>query len=79
MISFKKFYEKNVIGISELIYIDGIGEVAAKVDSPRGPFTISKAHNPIQDFYLRQVVGKENKVIGIASKSLADSARGCNM
>ena len=51
----------------------------AKIDSPRGPFTISRAHNPIQDFYLRQVVGKENKVIGIASKSLADPARGCNM
>ena len=51
----------------------------AKIDSPRGPFTISRAHNPIQDFYLRQVVGKENKVIGIASKSLADTARGCNM
>jgi branched-chain amino acid transport system substrate-binding protein len=52
---------------------------AAKIDSPRGPFTISKAHNPVQDFYLRQVVGKENKVIGIASKSLADPARGCNI
>jgi branched-chain amino acid transport system substrate-binding protein len=52
---------------------------AAKIDSPRGPFTISRAHNPVQDFYLRQVVGKENKVIGIASKSLADAGRGCNL
>ena len=26
------------------------------------PFTLSKAHNPVQDIYLRQVVGKENKV-----------------
>ncbi len=51
----------------------------AKIDSPRGPFTISRAHNPVQDFYLRQVVGKENKVIGIASKSLADAGRGCNL
>jgi branched-chain amino acid transport system substrate-binding protein len=40
---------------------------------------MSNANNPIQDFYLRQVVGKENKVIGIASKSLADPARGCNI
>ena len=48
-----------------------------KIDSPRGPFTVSKAHNPVQDFYLRQVVGKENKVIGIASKALADPSRGC--
>jgi branched-chain amino acid transport system substrate-binding protein len=52
---------------------------ATKFDSPRGSFTISNANNPIQDFYLRQVVGKENKVIGIASKSLADPARGCNI
>jgi branched-chain amino acid transport system substrate-binding protein len=51
----------------------------ATIDSPRGKFTLSKAHNPIQDFYLRQVVGKENKVIGIASKDLADPARGCKM
>ena len=48
-----------------------------KVDSPRGAFTISKAHNPVQDMYLRQVVGKENKLVGIASKALADPARGC--
>jgi branched-chain amino acid transport system substrate-binding protein len=51
----------------------------AKIDSPRGPFTLSKAHNPVQDFYLREVVGKENKVIGIASKALADPGRGCSM
>ena len=51
----------------------------ATIDSPRGPFTLSKAHNPVQDFYLRQVTGKENKVVGIASKSLADPARGCKM
>ena len=50
-----------------------------KIDSPRGAFTISKAHNPVQDMYLRQVVGKENKLVGVASKSLADPARGCKM
>ncbi len=50
-----------------------------KIDSPRGAFTMSKAHNPTQDFYLRQVVGKENKLVGIASKALADPARGCKM
>ncbi len=51
----------------------------ATIDSPRGKFTMSKAHNPVQDFYLRQVSGKENKVVGIASKALADPARGCNL
>jgi branched-chain amino acid transport system substrate-binding protein len=51
----------------------------AKISSPRGPFTLSKSHNPVQDVYLRQVVGKENKVVGIASKALADPSRGCRM
>ena len=51
----------------------------AKINSPRGAFTLSKSHNPVQDIYLRQVVGKENKVIGVASKALADPARGCKM
>jgi branched-chain amino acid transport system substrate-binding protein len=51
----------------------------AKFDSPRGMFTLSKAHNPVQDFYLRQVSGVENKSIGLASKALADPARGCKL
>jgi branched-chain amino acid transport system substrate-binding protein len=51
----------------------------ARIDSPRGPFTLSKAHNPVQDFYLRKVEGKQNKVVGIAVKALADPARGCKM
>ncbi len=51
----------------------------ARIPSPRGTFTLSKSHNPVQDFYLRQVVGKENKVIGIASKALADPSQGCRM
>jgi branched-chain amino acid transport system substrate-binding protein len=50
-----------------------------KIDSPRGAWTMSKAHNPIQDIYLRKVVGKENKVMGVAHKALADPARGCKM
>ena len=49
----------------------------AKFDSPRGAFTMSKSHNPVQDIYLRKVEGKENKVVGIASKALSDPARGC--
>ncbi|MES2950168.1 MAG: ABC transporter substrate-binding protein [Pseudomonadota bacterium] len=51
----------------------------AKIDSPRGTFTLSKSHNPVQDIYLRKVDSKENKVIGIAAKSLADPARGCRL
>ena len=51
----------------------------ATIDSPRGKFTISKSHNPVQDLYLRQVAAKENKVTGVASKALADPGRGCRM
>jgi branched-chain amino acid transport system substrate-binding protein len=51
----------------------------ATIDSPRGKWTMSKSHNPIQDMYLRRVENKENKVIGIAVKALADSGAGCKM
>ncbi|MFT3663953.1 ABC transporter substrate-binding protein [Piscinibacter sp.] len=51
----------------------------AKIDSPRGAFSVSKSHNPVQDIYLRQVSGKENKLISVASKSLADPGRGCKL
>ena len=51
----------------------------AKIDSPRGAWTMSKAHNPIQDIYLRKVVGKENRLVSVAHKALADPARGCKM
>jgi branched-chain amino acid transport system substrate-binding protein len=51
----------------------------AKIDSPRGAWTMSKAHNPIQDIYLRKVVGRENRFVSIAHKALADPARGCKM
>jgi branched-chain amino acid transport system substrate-binding protein len=52
---------------------------SAKIQSPRGPMTLSKAHNPVNDIYLRRVEGKQNKVIGIAAPALADPARGCKM
>jgi len=51
----------------------------AKIDSPRGAFTLGANHDPVQDFYLRQVTGKENKSIGVAVKGLADPGRGCKM
>ncbi len=51
----------------------------AVIDSPRGKWTMSPSHNPIQDMYLRKVENKENKVIGIAGKAVADSGAGCRM
>ena len=52
---------------------------SAVIDSPRGKWTMSKAHNPVQDIYLRVVENKENKVVGVAAKALADSGAGCKM
>src|SRR5260221_10662294 len=51
----------------------------AEIDSPRGKFTLSKAHNPVQDMYLRKVQGLENKYVSVAVKALADPAHGCKM
>lgn len=49
------------------------------IDSPRGEFTFSKAHNPIQNIYLREVKDGVNVVQSIAAKSLEDPARGCKL
>ena len=51
----------------------------ARIDSPRGAFNLSKAHNPVQNFYARKVEGGDNKVIGIAVKDLSDPAHGCKL
>jgi branched-chain amino acid transport system substrate-binding protein len=52
---------------------------SATIDSPRGKWTMSKSHNPVQDMYLRRVEKGENKVLGVAVKALADSGAGCKM
>ena len=52
---------------------------AVRIDSPRGPFRFSKAHNPIQDVYLRQVKGGREVVLGVAMKDAQDPAAGCAM
>jgi len=52
---------------------------AAKIESSRGPFSLSRAHNPVQDFYLRKAEGRNNRVIDTVVKALADPARGCKM
>lgn len=49
------------------------------VDSPRGTFTLSAAGNPVQDFYVREVKGRENVAAGVAVKALMDPAQGCKL
>jgi branched-chain amino acid transport system substrate-binding protein len=52
---------------------------AAKIDSPRGPISMSAAQNVTQNIYLRKVQGGENKVVGIAAENLADPGTGCKL
>ena len=51
----------------------------AKLDSPRGPISMSPAQNVTQNIYLRKVEGGLNKVIGIAAENLADPGTGCKL
>lgn len=55
------------------------GMAAAQIDSPRGKYRLSAAHNPVQDIYLRQVKGNNNVYQSVAIKALADPAKGCRM
>jgi branched-chain amino acid transport system substrate-binding protein len=49
------------------------------INSPRGKLAMSSAHNPVQDFYIREAKGVNNESVGIAVKQLADPGRGCRM
>lgn len=50
-----------------------------EINSPRGRFTFSKAHHPVQNIYLREVRGGSNRVIGVAAKSISDPGKGCRL
>ena len=52
---------------------------AAKIDSPRGPISISPSQEVVHNMYLRRVEKGENKVVGIAAEALADPGTGCKL
>jgi branched-chain amino acid transport system substrate-binding protein len=52
---------------------------AAEIDSPRGKWKMSKSHNPVQDIYLREAKGEENRYVSVAHKALSDPGTGCKM
>ena len=52
---------------------------AAKIDSPRGPLSFNKAHNPIQNIYLREVRNGRNELVSVAQENVDDPARGCRI
>lgn len=52
---------------------------AAKIDSPRGPLSFSRAGNPVQDIYLREVRDGRNVLVSVAGRAVEDPARGCRV
>jgi branched-chain amino acid transport system substrate-binding protein len=52
---------------------------SAKIESPRGPISISPAQNVVHNIYLRKAMGGQNKVIGVAAENLADPGTGCKL
>ena len=55
------------------------GMEGAKIDSPRGPLSFNKAHNPVQNIYLREVRNGRNEMVSIAQADVDDPARGCKL
>ena len=51
----------------------------AKIDSPRGPVSLSKSQEVVHNIYLRKATGGLNKVTGIADEALADPGTGCKL
>ena len=51
----------------------------AKIESPRGPISMSPSQNVTQNIYLRRVAGGENKVVSVAAEALADPGTGCKI
>ena len=52
---------------------------AARIDSPRGPISISPSQEVVHNIYLRRAENGQNKVIGIAAEALADPGTGCKL
>lgn len=51
----------------------------ASFASPRGPLRFSSSHNPIQNFYLRELRGGVNVYQGVVAKELSDDTTGCKL
>jgi branched-chain amino acid transport system substrate-binding protein len=52
---------------------------SARIDSPRGPISISPSQDVVHNIYLRRAEKGLNKVIGIAAEALADPGTGCKL
>ena len=51
----------------------------ASFKSPRGPFKLSGANNPIQNMYLRELKGGKNVLLKTSATDFADPGTGCRL
>jgi branched-chain amino acid transport system substrate-binding protein len=51
----------------------------ASFKSPRGPFKLSAANNPIQNMYLRELKGGKNQLVKVSANDFADPGTGCRL
>lgn len=51
----------------------------ASFNSPRGPFRLSAAHNPVQNFYLRELKDGKNHLIRTTATAFSDPGTGCKL
>lgn len=51
----------------------------ASFKSPRGPFRLSTSHNPIHNFYLRELRGGKNVLVKTVATDFADPTTGCRL
>jgi branched-chain amino acid transport system substrate-binding protein len=51
----------------------------ASFASPRGPFKLGASHNPVENFYLRELKGGKNVLLGVAAPEFADETTGCKL
>lgn len=60
---------------------DALNAAIAKASfkSPRGPFRLSASHNPVQNFYLRELKGGKNMLVKTAATDFSDSTAGCRL
>jgi branched-chain amino acid transport system substrate-binding protein len=51
----------------------------ASFKSPRGPFRLSAANNPVQNFYLRELKGGKSVLLKTSATDFADPGTGCRL
>jgi branched-chain amino acid transport system substrate-binding protein len=51
----------------------------ASFKSPRGPFKLSSSHNPVQNFYLRELKDGKNVLVKTVATEFPDLTTGCKL